>query len=39
MRYKETVGATNYGFILDYRENFGFSYTVEDAVISKCAVR
>ena len=31
-RYRETVGAMNYGFILYYGENFGVSYTVEDAL-------
>ena len=28
LRYREIVGAMNYGFIFYYRENFGFSYTI-----------
>ena len=30
--YKETVEATIGGFIFYYKENFGFSYTVGDAL-------
>ena len=33
MRSREAVGAMNYDFILYYRENFGFSYTIGDTIM------